>query len=70
MTTFSDPPLSLLDDPPAFFGWMQSVGSEEGQRQLTEASRRHIQEHGARSALDIDEKLAHVIAWVEEFAVE
>lgn len=59
-------PLSLLHDPKAFLAWQTEVGQERAGRELTEATRRHMTEHGTRSVLDVVQKMDDVIAVLAE----
>lgn len=60
-------PLSLLDRPADYIAWQEEVGPEEAQRQIEQATREHMAEHGPRSALDVVEKLTNMSAQLEEF---
>lgn len=66
MTIFTERPLSYLNTTDGFLRWQREVGPEEAKRQLTEATRAHMQEHGNLSVLDIVERMDDVIAVMEE----
>jgi hypothetical protein len=62
-------PLSLLNNPADYVAWQNEVGQDEAKRQINEAARKHIAEHGPRSALDIGEALDNASAQIGEFVV-
>jgi hypothetical protein len=63
-------PIDLLDDPAQWVAYTIAVGGmEQAELKLLEAFRDHMDRHGVMTALDLAEKLDHLKARLEEFAV-